>query len=151
MSSEQQHQQPRLDEFMKESDIEEMEKILQGFYDNFTCRANYFLIGMYVPVIILAVVANLLIIIVVNKYRYMRRYLTLHQIVQLFLIYKFFTINKSEFLKQNPLRQNIAFIKNKPKPTSQQLLYSLTSNFFLCSCRIFWSLNFPIYSFYPFS
>ncbi|XP_043474587.1 orexin receptor type 2-like isoform X2 [Leptopilina heterotoma] len=52
--------------------IEEMNEILQEFYDNLTNQTNYLLITVYVPVIVLAIAANILVIVVVFKYHYMR-------------------------------------------------------------------------------
>lgn len=54
-------------------DIEQMSKILQSFYEDFNSETNYLLIGMYVPVIVTAMAANILVIIVIFKYHYMRR------------------------------------------------------------------------------
>lgn len=48
--------------------------ILWYFYDKFQSKTNYFLIILYVPVMALAVTANILVIAVVFKYHYMRRY-----------------------------------------------------------------------------
>ncbi|KOX68387.1 Orexin receptor type 2 [Melipona quadrifasciata] len=46
--------------------------ILWYFYDKFHSKTNYFLIILYVPVMALAVTANILVIAVVFKYHYMR-------------------------------------------------------------------------------
>ncbi|XP_058790911.1 RYamide receptor-like [Phymastichus coffea] len=51
---------------------EQMTEILQGFYEEFNSKTNYLLIGLYVPVFVLAITANILVIIVVFKYQYMR-------------------------------------------------------------------------------
>lgn len=48
--------------------------ILWDFYEKFHSDTNYLLIILYVPVIALAVTANILVIAVVFKYHYMRRY-----------------------------------------------------------------------------
>lgn len=48
--------------------------ILWYFYDKFHGETNYLLIILYVPVIVVAVTANVLVIAVVFKYHYMRRY-----------------------------------------------------------------------------
>lgn len=48
--------------------------ILWDLYDKFNGESNYLLIILYVPVIAIAVTANILVIAVVFKYHYMRRY-----------------------------------------------------------------------------
>lgn len=48
--------------------------ILWYFYDKFHSETNYLLIILYVPVMALAITANVLVIAVVFKYHYMRRY-----------------------------------------------------------------------------
>ncbi|XP_016838610.1 orexin receptor type 1 isoform X1 [Nasonia vitripennis] len=64
---------PKLDKAENSSlDMAEMSEILRGFYEDFNSETNYLLIGLYVPVIILAMTANILVIIVVFKYQYMR-------------------------------------------------------------------------------
>lgn len=57
--------------------VSDMDILIAGlwdFYDNLNGEANYVLIILYVPVMILAVTANILVITVVFKYHYMRRY-----------------------------------------------------------------------------
>lgn len=49
-----------------------MSDILWDFYNKFNSETNYLLIILYVPVIVLAVTANILVIAVVFKYHYMR-------------------------------------------------------------------------------
>lgn len=49
-------------------------EILWDLYDKFNGETNYLLIILYVPVIAIAVAANILVIAVVFKYHYMRRY-----------------------------------------------------------------------------
>lgn len=51
-----------------------MSDILWDFYNKFNGETNYLLIILYVPVMALAVTANVLVITVVLKYHYMRRY-----------------------------------------------------------------------------
>ncbi|XP_033225803.1 orexin receptor type 1-like [Belonocnema kinseyi] len=53
-------------------DKDQMTNILQSFYEDFNNETNYLLITLYVPVIVLAVTANILVIVVVFKYHYMR-------------------------------------------------------------------------------
>ncbi|XP_015602063.1 orexin receptor type 1 isoform X2 [Cephus cinctus] len=53
------------------SEVEEMSAILRRFIDDLN-ETNYLLITLYVPVIVLAVTANILVIVVVFKYHYMR-------------------------------------------------------------------------------
>ncbi|XP_012253456.2 RYamide receptor-like isoform X5 [Athalia rosae] len=53
-------------------EMDEMTEILSGFYDDLNSETNYLLITLYVPVIVLAVTANILVIVVVLKYHYMR-------------------------------------------------------------------------------
>lgn len=48
--------------------------ILWYIYDKFHGETNYLLIVLYVPVMVVAVTANVLVIAVVFKYHYMRRY-----------------------------------------------------------------------------
>lgn len=48
--------------------------ILWYFYDKFHSETNYLLIILYIPVMALAITANVLVIAVVFKYHYMRRY-----------------------------------------------------------------------------
>lgn len=48
--------------------------ILWYFYDKLHSETNYLLIVLYVPVMAIAVTANVLVIAVVFKYHYMRRY-----------------------------------------------------------------------------
>ncbi|XP_046739072.1 RYamide receptor-like [Diprion similis] len=52
--------------------MEEVNAILSDFYNNLNSETNYLLITLYVPVIVLAVTANILVIVVVLKYHYMR-------------------------------------------------------------------------------
>ncbi|XP_046471234.1 RYamide receptor-like isoform X1 [Neodiprion pinetum] len=54
--------------------MDEVNAILSDFYNNLNSETNYLLITLYVPVIVLAVTANILVIVVVLKYHYMRRY-----------------------------------------------------------------------------
>lgn len=51
-----------------------MTDILWDFYEKFNGETNYLLIILYVPVMALAITANILVIAVVFKYHYMRRY-----------------------------------------------------------------------------
>ncbi|KAJ8672508.1 hypothetical protein QAD02_003767 [Eretmocerus hayati] len=60
------------DDSNRSLDMQQMSEILQGFYDDFNNQTNYLLIALYVPVIVLAMAANLMVIIVVFKYHYMR-------------------------------------------------------------------------------
>lgn len=55
-------------------DIEKMSEILLDFYEHFNNDTNYLLIGLYIPVIFIAMTANILVIVIVFKYQYMRRY-----------------------------------------------------------------------------
>ena len=59
--------------------------ILWYFYDKLHSKTNYFLIILYVPVMALAVTANILVIAVVFKYHYMRRYVYIHYSILLLL------------------------------------------------------------------
>lgn len=52
----------------------DIEEILWYLYNKFHSEVNYLLIILYVPVMALAVTANVLVIAVVLKYHYMRRY-----------------------------------------------------------------------------
>ena len=56
------------------AEFEEMSKMVRNFYDDLSNTSNYLLIAMYVPVIIIAVTANIIVIVVVCKNQYMRRY-----------------------------------------------------------------------------
>ncbi|XP_076239430.1 orexin/Hypocretin receptor type 1-like [Calliopsis andreniformis] len=51
---------------------EDITTILWNFYDEFHSESNYLLIILYVPVMVIAVTANVLVIAVVFKYHYMR-------------------------------------------------------------------------------
>ena len=62
-------------------DMQIIAEILQSFYDDFHNQRNYVLIGLYVPVFIFALVANILVIFIIFKYRYMRR------LVEIFYLY----------------------------------------------------------------
>lgn len=55
-------------------EIEKMSEVLENFYKSLTNDTDYFLISLYIPTILLAVTANLIVIIVVIKFQYMRRY-----------------------------------------------------------------------------
>lgn len=55
----------------------DLSEILWDLYDRFNGETNYLLIILYVPVIAIAVTANILVIAVVFKYHYMRRYVIL--------------------------------------------------------------------------
>jgi len=48
--------------------------ILWDYYDKISGDTDYLLIVLYVPVMTIAVIANILVIAVVFKYQYMRRY-----------------------------------------------------------------------------
>ena len=63
------------DRYNNTLEMDQMTEILRGFYEDFNNETNYLLITLYVPVIVLAVTANILVIVVVFKYHYMRRYL----------------------------------------------------------------------------
>ncbi|XP_012286313.1 orexin receptor type 1 [Orussus abietinus] len=52
--------------------FDQASEILQRFYDDLNKETNYFLITLYVPIIVLAVTANILVVVVVYKYHYMR-------------------------------------------------------------------------------
>lgn len=52
----------------------DLNEILWNLYNKFDGDTNYLLIILYVPVIAIAVTANILVIAVVFKYHYMRRY-----------------------------------------------------------------------------
>lgn len=54
-------------------EMDKMSEVLNEFYDDLYSETNYVLITLYVPVIVLAVTANILVIVVVLKYHYMRR------------------------------------------------------------------------------
>lgn len=54
--------------------VMEMADVLWDFYEKFNGETNYLLIILYLPVMALAVTANILVITVVFKYHYMRRY-----------------------------------------------------------------------------
>ncbi|XP_008553158.2 gastrin/cholecystokinin type B receptor-like [Microplitis demolitor] len=53
-------------------EIEKMSEVLENFYKSLTNDTDYFLISLYIPTILLAVTANLIVIIVVIKFQYMR-------------------------------------------------------------------------------
>lgn len=55
-------------------EMDYMTDVLWDFYEKFNGETNYLLIILYVPVMALAVTANILVITVVFKYHYMRRY-----------------------------------------------------------------------------
>ena len=71
------------DQYNNSLEIDQMTEILRGFYDDFNNETNYLLIILYVPVIVLAVAANILVIVVVFKYHYMRRYFTQLNIIMI--------------------------------------------------------------------
>jgi len=55
-------------------EVDIMSDILWDFYNRFSGETNYLLIILYLPIMALAVTANVLVITVVFKYHYMRRY-----------------------------------------------------------------------------
>jgi len=54
-------------------EVDIMSDILWNFYNKFSGETNYLLIVLYLPIMALAVTANVLVITVVFKYHYMRR------------------------------------------------------------------------------
>lgn len=55
-------------------EIEKISELLDNFYKSLQNDADYFLISLYIPTIVVAVTANLIVITVVIKYQHMRRY-----------------------------------------------------------------------------
>lgn len=72
-------------------EMDKMSEVLSSFYADINGGTNYLLIMLYVPVIVLAVTANILVIVVVLKYHYMRRYVFIHMytalVIRLFAVF----------------------------------------------------------------
>lgn len=58
--------------FNNSDDLATMLKTLRDYYDNFN-ETNYIIVGIYIPTILIAVLANVLVIVVVLKNKYLRR------------------------------------------------------------------------------
>lgn len=56
------------------NNMTKLSAILWDYYDKIYGDSDYFLVVLYVPVMAIAVIANILVIAVVFKYHYMRRY-----------------------------------------------------------------------------
>lgn len=59
--------------FNRSEEIEKMSEILTNFYKELNNETDYILITLYIPVILLAFFANIMVIAVVLKYDHMRR------------------------------------------------------------------------------
>lgn len=54
-------------------EFEKMSELLNNFYNDMGHKADYVLIVLYISIMLLALIANIMVILVVIKYHYMRR------------------------------------------------------------------------------